>query len=156
MTDNRTTPQKNAQQTPAQASAKATIRDRAAERLGGARDAASDAAARAAVAIEANPLVALAGGVAAGLVAGALIPRSEREKAALQPVGRRIAEGATAAIAAAKSTGKEHLSASVMSRDAAKEGARRVFDSALSAAKEASGKGGAKAGQAAARDTDPA
>lgn len=144
MTDTRTTaPSKTQQDSPA--AAKATIRDRAADRIGDAREAASDVATRAADAIEANPLVALAGGIAAGLVAGALIPRSEREKAALQPVGRRLAEGATAAMAAAKATGKEHLTASVMSRDAAKEGARRVLDSALSAAKDASGKGGGAA-----------
>ena len=146
MTDIRTTSQGNDPQ-EAQASAKPTIRVRATERLEGARDATSDVAARAVDAIEANPLVALAGGVAAGLVAGALIPRSEREKAVLQPVGRRLAEGATAAIAAAKATGKEHLSASVMSRDAAKEGARQVFGSALAAAKEASSKRGSTANQ---------
>jgi hypothetical protein len=85
--------------------------------------------------LEANPLGILVGGLAAGLVAGALIPRSEREKKALAPVGKKLAEGAVAALAAAKETGKEQLSAGVLSRDAAKESARKVFSSALDAAK---------------------
>lgn len=123
MTDTRSAPPKK------------TVRARATSRIEDARDAVSDAADRAIDAIEANPLAVLVGGIAVGAVAGALIPRSEREKAALAPIGKRIAEGATAAIAAAKATGKEQLSASVMSKDAAKEGARKVFESALSAAK---------------------
>lgn len=85
--------------------------------------------------LEANPMGVLVGGLAVGIVAGALIPRSEREKAALAPIGKRLAEGATAALAAAKETGKEQLSASVLSKDAAKESARKVFDSAFQAAK---------------------
>ena len=112
----------------------------AGEKLQSARSAAGDAASRAADAIEANPLAVLAGGLAAGVIAGALIPRTDREREALAPVGRRLAEGAVAAVAAAKTTGKEQLTASILSRDAAKEGARKVFDSALSAAKETSNK----------------
>ncbi len=85
--------------------------------------------------LESNPISVLVGGLAFGLVAGALIPRSEREKTALRPVGKRLAQGAVAAVAAAKETGKEHLSASVLGKDAAKAGVRAVLDSAVSAAR---------------------
>lgn len=98
--------------------------------------------------LEANPIGILVGGLAVGLIAGAVIPRSEREKKALQPVGKKLAEGAVAALAAAKETGKEQLSAGVLSRDAAKESARKVFSSALDAAK--SGKSSSNEAQSAA------
>lgn len=103
---------------------------------GDLRNSALDRARAAVEGMEANPVGVLVGGLAVGLIAGAFVPRSEREKTALRPVGKRLAEGAVAAIAAAKETGKEQLSASVLSRDAAKESARKVFDSALSAAKQ--------------------
>jgi hypothetical protein len=105
-----------------------------------ARDTAFDRARNTVQGLESNPVGVLVGGLAFGLIAGALIPRSEREKSALQPVGKRLAEGAVAAVAAAKVTGKEHLNASVLSKDAAKQSARAIFDSAVSAAKEKSAK----------------
>lgn len=86
--------------------------------------------------LESNPVGVLVGGLAVGLIAGALIPRSERETRALSSVGKRIAEGATAALTAAKAAGKEQLSANMLTRDAAKEGVRKIFDSAISAAKD--------------------
>ena len=85
--------------------------------------------------LESNPVGVLVGGLAFGLIAGVFIPRSARETKALQPVGKRLAEGAVAAVAAAKATGKEQLSGSVLSKDAAKQGARAILDSAFAAAK---------------------
>lgn len=105
-------------------------------KLGKARDVAFDRARTTVQGLESNPVGVLVGGLAFGLIAGALIPRSEQEKRALKPVGKRIAEGAVAAVAAAKATGKEQLSTSVLTKDAAKESARKIFDSALQAAKE--------------------
>lgn len=98
---------------------------------------AREAAHRAKAAIETNPLGLLAGGLAAGLVAGALVPRSERERQALGSLGARLAEGAIAAGAAAKQSGKEQLSAALFSRDGAREGVAKVMESAVTAAKEA-------------------
>ena len=121
-------------------------------KLADARDTAFDRARSTVEGLESNPVGVLVGGLAFGLIAGALIPRSEREKTALKPVGKRLAQGAVAAVAAAKETGKEHLNASVLSKDAAKESARAVFDSALTAAKEAAAtkaKTGARTGKAA-------
>lgn len=96
-----------------------------------------EAAQRAKSAIETNPIGVLAGGLAVGLVAGALVPRSEREREALGTLGARLAEGAFAAGAAAKQSGKEQLSAALFSRDGAREGVAKVMESAVSAAKEA-------------------
>lgn len=98
---------------------------------------AREAAARAKSAVETNPLGVLAGGLAVGLVAGALVPRSERERQALDALGKRLAEGAIAAGAAAKQSGKEQLSAALFSRDGAREGVAKVMESAVTAAKDA-------------------
>lgn len=107
------------------------------EKLASAKDTAFERARTTVGDLQSNPVSVVVGGLAFGLIAGALIPRSEREKQVLQPVGKRLAEGAVAALAAAKETGKEQLTASVLGKDAAKEGVRKVFDSALNAAKEA-------------------
>ncbi|MES2338582.1 MAG: hypothetical protein V4537_10835 [Pseudomonadota bacterium] len=115
------------------------------EKIARARDTAFERARSTVEGLESNPVGVLVGGLAFGLIAGALIPRSDREKAALKPVGKRLAEGAVAAVAAAKETGKEHLNASVLSKDAAKQSARAIFDSALSAAKEKTAKKSRKA-----------
>jgi hypothetical protein len=115
-------------------------RGKAGQKLQGAKSSAGDAAQRAAQAIESNPLAVLAGGLAVGIAAGALIPRSERERQALDPVGRRLAEGAVAALAAAKDTGKDRLASSLLNRDVAAESAKQVFGSAVAAAKEATSK----------------
>ncbi|HWK36311.1 MAG TPA: hypothetical protein VNR91_08655 [Sphingomonas sp.] len=86
-------------------------------------------------ALEANPVAVIAGGLAVGLIAGALVPRGEREKQVLKPVGRRIADGAKAAVVAARETGKAQLSASLSGADAARDGARKVLESAIDAAR---------------------
>jgi hypothetical protein len=104
------------------------LRGRAAQKLQGARGSATGA-------ISSNPLAVLAGGLAVGVVAGALLPRSERERAALDPIGRRLSEGAAAALTAAKDTGKERLNTSILSRDIAQESAKKIFQSAMTAAK---------------------
>ena len=110
-------------------------RAQASTKLNDARDAAGDYAQRAAEVIESNPIAVVAGGLAAGLVAGALIPRSDREREALAPLGKKLSDGAHAAVQAARETGKAQLTASLLSPDAAKESARAVFDSAVQAAK---------------------
>lgn len=87
--------------------------------------------------LEQNPLALVAGGVALGVVIGALIPRLQKEKELLAPVGKRIAEGATAAAAAAREAGKAEIDAILPQRDAAKEQIGKIIGSALTAAKEA-------------------
>lgn len=135
MTDTRTY-----SDTTADSSNTTGVRAKTGQKLQGVKSSAGDTAQRASQAIETNPLAVLAGGLVAGIAAGALIPRSERERQALAPVGRRLAEGAVAALAAAKDTGKDRLNASILSRDVAAESAKQVFGSALAAAKEATTK----------------
>lgn len=113
----------------------AGTRAAAAGKISDARDAASEYAHRAAEVVESNPVAVVAGGLVAGIVAGALIPRSDREREALAPLGKKIADGAQAAVQAARETGKAQLTASLLSPDAAKESARAVFDSAVQAVK---------------------
>ncbi|QDX24977.1 hypothetical protein FPZ54_02305 [Sphingomonas suaedae] len=87
--------------------------------------------------IENNPLALVAGGVALGVVIGALIPRPQKEKELLAPVGKRIAEGASAAATAAREAGKAEIDALLPQRDAAKEQIGKIIGSAVTAAKEA-------------------
>ncbi len=87
--------------------------------------------------IEKNPLALVAGGVALGVVIGALIPRLQKEKELLAPVGKRIAEGATAAAAAAREAGKVEIDAILPPRDAAKDQIGKIIGSAFTAAREA-------------------
>lgn len=87
--------------------------------------------------IENNPLALLAGGIALGAVVGALLPRLAKERELLAPVGKRIAEGASAAANAAREAGKAEIDAILPPRDAAKEQIGKIIGSAFSAAKDA-------------------
>lgn len=87
--------------------------------------------------IENNPLALVAGGVALGVVIGALLPRLSKEKELLAPVGKRIAEGASAAAAAAREAGKAEIDALLPQRDAAKDQIGKIIGSAFTAARDA-------------------
>lgn len=87
--------------------------------------------------IESNPLALVAGGVALGVVIGALLPRLAREKELLAPVGKRIAEGASAAATAARDAGKAEIEALLPQRDTAKDQISKVIGTAFTAAKDA-------------------
>lgn len=95
--------------------------------LENARATASDATARAGEAIEANPLAVLAGGLALGAIAGALIPRSEKERELLRPVGARIGATAAAAIAAAKDAGRTELENRGLTAGSARDQVKTLF-----------------------------
>lgn len=85
--------------------------------------------------IEQNPLALVAGGVALGVVVGALLPRLAKERELLAPVGKRIAEGASAAAAAARESGKAEIDALLPGGDVAREQIGKIIGSAFSAAK---------------------
>lgn len=78
--------------------------------------------------IENSPLGILAGGLAIGALAGALIPRSAREKELLAPVGRQLGERVRAATQAARSAGQEELANLGLTKDGAKDQAKTLFD----------------------------
>jgi ElaB/YqjD/DUF883 family membrane-anchored ribosome-binding protein len=98
---------------------------------------ARDAAHRASEGIEGNPLAILAGGLAVGALAGALIPRSAKEKELLAPVGRRLSDTARQAVAAAKDAGRQQLEEAGLTRGAAKDRGRAVLDGVVKAVSSA-------------------
>lgn len=102
--------------------------------LDSARTSASDAGARASDAIEANPLGILAGGLALGAIAGALIPRSEKERDLLRPVGAKLGATAAAAIAAAKDAGRTELENRGLTKDSARDQAKTLLSNVGKAA----------------------
>ncbi len=91
-------------------------------------------------AAEGNPLAIVAGGIALGVAAGALLPRTRRETDLLGPVGRRMTAVAAGAADAAKGAATAELASLPLSRTAAREQVGRVLDQiarALSSAGEA-------------------
>ncbi|HEU0045137.1 hypothetical protein [Sphingomonas sp.] len=115
-----------------------------------ARDTAADAARRTAQSIETNPLGIVVGGLAVGVLAGALLPRSQKEKELLAPVGKRLGDTARAAIDTAREQGRSELETRGFTKDAAQEQVKNLLGGlgkALSAggavaAKSATGKTG--------------
>lgn len=87
-----------------------------------------------------NPALLLAGGVAIGVAIGMLLPRLERERRALSPVGKKLADRATAVVNAAKETGREEVNALLPGRDATKERVSALFGNIVEAAKGATTK----------------
>lgn len=122
-----------------------TVRDAAQQALDTTRSTASDAARKASGAIEQNPLALLGAGLVLGAIAGALLPRSEREAELIGPVGKRLADSATAAAHAALDTGKTELSAIGLNRDTLQSQGKSLLDGVLGALSEAA-KAGAQAG----------
>ncbi len=111
------------------------------------RESAASAARRTADTIEGNPLSVLVGGLAVGVLAGALLPKTEREDELLKPVGKRITQGAGLAVKAARDAGLSELAAAGISREAAREQVKKLMDSVAGAAKTA-GDAAAKAARA--------
>lgn len=102
-------------------------------RLDDMRGKAADAAHRAAQGVEANPLGVLVGGLAVGALAGALIPRSAREKELLAPLGAQIGIRARTAIDAARSAGMEELNNRGLTRDGVRDQAKGLMDGVVQA-----------------------
>ena len=97
------------------------------------RQTARDAARRTAQGIEANPISVLVGGVALGVLAGALIPRTEQESKLLGPVGKRLTDTATGAAQAARDAGKAELDSLGLNKDAARVQVGKVIDGVIKA-----------------------
>lgn len=114
-----------------------TARDTASGAIDTVRDAAATAARRTADSIEGNPLSVLVGGLAVGVLAGALLPKTAREGELLGPVGKRLTNGAAAAARAARDAGQAELIAAGISSGAAREQVGKLFDSVVAAVKTA-------------------
>lgn len=87
-----------------------------------------------------NPLALVAGGVALGVLIGALLPRLDKEREVLDPLGKKLASSATAAAKAAREAGQSEIEALLPDRDATKERVSKLIDTVLEAAKGASAK----------------
>lgn len=104
---------------------------------------------RAGKAIETNPLAVIAGGIAIGLAAGALLPRTKRETELLGSVGKRLTGVAAGAAGAARDAAKAELGSLPLSKDAAKAQVSKLIDQvakAVSSAGEAALNGSAAQG----------
>ncbi|PZU09042.1 hypothetical protein [Sphingomonas sp.] len=87
--------------------------------------------------IEANPLAALLGGIALGAAAGALIPRGEKEKALLAPLGDKLAAAAAAAITAGRDAGLDAVKGTALDKEALRSQVSSLFGDAAKAASAA-------------------
>jgi hypothetical protein len=119
-----------------------SARQRAIEAYESARDRATDTLGEA-------PLLALAGGLAAGARIAALLPRTEAETRAVRPTARRVKDSAKAAFDAAKGTGTQRLDELGISREKGEETIRNLLEGVADAAKAS-----ARAGLDAVRDSD--
>jgi len=112
-------------------------RDKAEDAYKASKATAKDTAARAARGVDDNPLAIIVGGLAVGALAGALIPRSAREKELLAPVGKRLGDTARQAFAAAKDAGRQELDQAGLTPSAAKDRGRELLDGVVKAVSSA-------------------
>jgi hypothetical protein len=81
------------------------------------------------------PLIALAGGLAAGALIAALLPRTDSETRLVRPTARRVKDTARAAYRAAKDTGGEKLGEAGITREKGEDTIRSLFQSVSDAAR---------------------
>jgi hypothetical protein len=105
-----------------------TPRQRAIEAYEGARE-------KAAGSLSEAPLLALAGGLAAGALIAALLPRTKAETKALKPAVRQVRKTAKAAVQAARETGSDKLNELGLTREKGEETIRSLFQGVTDAAK---------------------
>lgn len=125
-------------------------RDKAEDALRSSKAGAKEAVDRAARQIDSNPLGIIVGGLAVGALVGALVPRSDREKQLLRPVGQKLGETARQALVAAKDAGREELDQAGLTPSAAKDRGRELLDGVAKALSSA----GAAAAQSAKRSEE--
>lgn len=112
-----------------------SARRKAIDAYDGARQSVSGAGRKVGDGIDEAPLIALAGGLAAGALLAALLPRTESEARMLRPVGRRVKDTARAAAQAAKDAGTSRLDELGLTPDKGKEALRSILEGATDAAK---------------------
>jgi len=83
--------------------------DRTSAAYSAARERAGSVGQRTAESIDAAPMAAVVGGLALGAIAGALLPKSEREGQLLGTAGRRLTDTARQAVQAARDAGKDQI-----------------------------------------------
>lgn len=106
------------------------------EKAGGAYQ---SAAQRTSDTIETNPMAAVAGGLALGLIAGALLPRTEREEALLGPAGRKMTGTARDAARAAKDAARQQIDELGLSKDGIQQRLGEFTERAAGAVRSSAG-----------------
>ncbi|HEX5257415.1 MAG TPA: hypothetical protein VFW35_01395 [Sphingomicrobium sp.] len=81
------------------------------------------------------PLLALAGGLAAGALIAALLPRTETESRLVRPTARRVKDTAKVAFGAAKDTGSQRLDEMGLNRQKGEKTIRSLLEGLTDAAK---------------------
>lgn len=81
------------------------------------------------------PLLALAGGLAAGALIAALLPQTDSETRMVKPTARRVRQTAKVAYEAARATRTAELAAAGISRDKGEETIRNLLDGVVGAAR---------------------
>ena len=94
-----------------------------------------DARGRATSALSEAPLIALAGGLAAGALIAALLPRTDTETRAVRPTARRVKKTARSAFDAAKDTGTSRLDELGLNREKGEATIRSLLEGVTDAAK---------------------
>jgi hypothetical protein len=112
-----------------------TARQRALDAYSSARESVAGARRRASDNFSEAPLIALAGGIAAGALIAALLPRTESETRLIKPTAKRVREGARAAVQAARDTGSERLDELGLTRDKGEETVRALLRDVTEAAR---------------------
>jgi len=112
-----------------------SARQRAIEAYDGARDRVADAGKKAGDTLTQAPLIALAGGLAAGALIAALLPKTRSEEKLLKPVGKRLTGTARAAADAAREAGSQRLEELGLTRDAGIDTIKSILKGAGDAAK---------------------
>lgn len=111
-----------------------TAREKAEAAYRTARDKASEAARATGETIESNPIAALVGGIALGAIAGALVPRTAKEKELLGPLGTKLNGAVREAASAARDAGFAALDERGLNKSAAKDQVGKLVDIAAKAA----------------------
>jgi len=114
-------------------------RQRAIESYEQARDNVADAGKKARESLSDAPLLALAGGIAAGALIAALLPRTDKETELVGPTAKRVKQTARAAAEAARETGTKQLEELGISREKGEQTLRSLLQGMGDAAKASAG-----------------
>lgn len=107
-----------------------SVREKASNAYATTRERAAVARDRAGEGLDESPLAAIIGGIAVGVLIGALLPRGQRETELLTPVGGKLAALARDALSAAKEAGAGKLDELGLTKDGAREQVNKLVESA--------------------------
>ena len=112
-----------------------SARQRAIDTYASARQSVAGAGRRATDSLGEAPQIALAGGIAAGALIAALLPRTASETRLVRPTARRVKDSARAAYEAARDTGTQQLNELGLNREKGEATIRSLFQGMTDAAK---------------------